>query len=82
MDKIKAIEKYGQLYIDKFLHQQIADKDKICDDWYEALKFLFAKVFYRGRRDAFRETYKKVLELEIAINAGGQKPDSKKEGTT
>jgi len=55
--KIKAIEKYGQFYVERFLRQQINNKEKIYSDWYEALKFLFAKVFYRGRRDELSEKF-------------------------
>lgn len=56
-EKIKAIEKYGQLYVGRFLQRQIDDKEKIYSDWYKALKFLFTKVFYRGRRDELSERF-------------------------
>ncbi len=57
MTKIKAIEKYGQLYIERFLRQKIATKEEIYNDWYKALKFLFTKVFYRGRSDELSERF-------------------------
>jgi hypothetical protein len=57
MNKIKAIEKYGQLYLKKFLQKQIATKEEIYNDWYKALKFLFGKVFYRGRKDELSERF-------------------------
>jgi len=55
--KTKAIEKYGQLYVERFLKQQIDNKEKIYSDWYEALKFLFTKVFARGRKDELSERF-------------------------
>ena len=49
--KIKVIEKYGTVFVERFLRQQIRDREKIYRNWYEALKFLLARSFYRGRRD-------------------------------
>ncbi|MCL5006917.1 MAG: hypothetical protein M1153_02130 [Patescibacteria group bacterium] len=57
MNKIKAVEEYGRLYLDRILKQQIADKESICKDWYEALKFFFSKSFYRGRKDELSERF-------------------------
>lgn len=58
MNKIKGIEKYGLLYVERFLRQQIDNKEKIYSDWYEALiKFFFTKVFYRGRNDELSERF-------------------------
>lgn len=49
--KIKAIENYGTLFVEQFLKQDIFNKEKFCKDWYESLKFLLGRSFYRGRRD-------------------------------
>lgn len=57
MNKVKAIEKYGQLYLERFLQKHITNKEKIYNDWYEALKFLFGKVFYRGRKDELSKRF-------------------------
>ncbi|OGB73674.1 hypothetical protein A3K24_02440 [candidate division Kazan bacterium RIFCSPHIGHO2_01_FULL_44_14] len=70
MKKIKSVEQYGQLYMKRFLQDQIAHKDAIYDDWREALEFLFSKVFYRGRRDELSErfmwaTLKTLKEIEL-----------------
>lgn len=50
-EKIKAIEKYGMLFVERFLKQHIHSKEKFYRNWYEALKFLLGSSFYRGRRD-------------------------------
>jgi hypothetical protein len=57
MKKIKSVEQYGQLYVKRFLGEQISKKDTVYDDWREALDFLFSKVFYRGRRDELSERF-------------------------
>lgn len=59
MNKIKEIEEYGRLYIDRFLRQQIVDKETIYNNWYEALKFFFTKSFSRGRRNELSERFMK-----------------------
>ncbi len=57
MKQIKSVEQYGQLYVKRFLREQISKKDIVYDDWREALDFLFSKVFYRGRKDELSERF-------------------------
>ena len=57
MNKIKAIEKYGHLYVERFLQKQIASKADIYNDPQRATEFFFTKVFYRGRRDELSERF-------------------------
>ena len=57
MNKIKAIEKYGHLYVERFLQKQIASKADIYNDPQRAIEFFFMKVFYRGRRDELSERF-------------------------
>jgi len=60
MFKIRAVERYGQVFVEKFLKTQIEEKDLIYNDSDKALKFLFSKVFYRGRRDELSERFMKA----------------------
>jgi hypothetical protein len=78
MNKIKEIEKYGRLYIDRFLRQQIVDKETIYNNWYEALKFFFTKSFSRGRRNELSERFMKntirtLEEYKLTKNSYEQK---------
>jgi|SRR3989344_698434 len=57
MNKIKAIEEYGRLYVAKFLRDRVDNRDHFYNDWREGLNFLFSKVFYRGRRDELSERF-------------------------
>lgn len=68
MSKVKAIEEYGRLYVERFLKQQIADKDEFLRDWHKALRFLFTKVFYRGRKDELSERF-----MNAVFNSVSQK---------
>jgi len=69
--KIKTIEKYGRQFIERFLKQDIYKKGRFYRNWYEALKFLLARSFYRGRRDElstrFLEATLKTLD-EFKLN--------------
>ncbi|MFA5270531.1 MAG: hypothetical protein WC400_02925 [Patescibacteria group bacterium] len=57
MNEVQSVEQYGQLYVKRFLGEQISNKDTAYNDWREALDFLFSKVFYRGRRDELSERF-------------------------
>lgn len=76
MKKIKSVERYGRLYMKRFLQDQITGKDSVHNDWREALVFLFSKVFYRGRRDELSERFMqatiKTLK-EVNLDSGYDK---------
>lgn len=63
--KFLSIEQYGKRYVIDILLKQ-ADKNTCLNNSYEALKFLFAKSFYRGRRDEISKKFQnrtiKVLD--------------------
>lgn len=47
---VNAILSYGNRYREEMLYK-IYTKDKLLDNWWEALKFFFGRAFYQGRRD-------------------------------
>ena len=53
------ISDFGEHYIRKHLHH--VDVRRLCEDWWEALKFFFSRVFYQGRRDDISQRVEKVV---------------------
>src|SRR6266516_7635321 len=50
-DKLKSIEQYGKMYVQKYLAEARKRHEAIVSDPLEALAFMYGKVFMRGRRD-------------------------------
>lgn len=65
MSKIKEIEKFGRLYINRFLKEQITRKKNIYNDWFEALEFFFGRSFYRGRRDELSTRFMEATVMTL-----------------
>lgn len=69
---MKNIEKLGERYCKKYLDSW--DKEKLQNNWWEALKFFFSHSFMRGRRDKLSNEYYnftlKILEDYFSITNG------------
>lgn len=87
INKIKSIEEYGRRYVERYLAEQIQNRESYLSDWKQSLELVFSKTFYRGRKDEISETFMgrtlKVLQefdldnkydpqlLEDKLKAGG-----------
>lgn len=60
MDLLKTIYKYGDTYKQKFLDKRYKS-DELLTDWCKALKFLFDRAYYQGRKDFISQ------KVEIAV---------------
>lgn len=73
--KFLSIEQYGKRYVVDILLKQ-ADKNTCLNNSYEALKFFFAKSFYRGRRDEISKEFQnrtiKTLDNYYSVGSIGQ----------
>ena len=69
---MRNIEQLGERYCRKYLDP--LDKEKLQDNWWEALKFFFDRSFMRGRRDKLSNEYYyftfKTLEEPFSITKG------------
>jgi hypothetical protein len=69
VQKIRAIEEYGRLYVDRLLREALDSRGILLTDPRKALLFYLSKVFYRGRRD---ELSKRFLSRTVqALQEGG-----------
>lgn len=65
--KLKAVEQYGERYVQDYLANARSIHADITSDALEALKFWFGKAFMRGRNDKLSTKFKR-LTLEVLEN--------------
>lgn len=65
--KLKAVEQYGERYVQDYLMDARTRHADITSDALEALKFWFGKAFMRGRNDKLSTKFKR-LTLEVLEN--------------
>lgn len=77
---MKNIEYFGERYCKKYLDNW--NKERLENNWWEALKFFFSRSFLRGRRDSLSNEYCcfaiKVLEDYFDITNGNLKESYKR----
>lgn len=56
--KLKAIERFGTMYVQRYLTDAKNRRDAIASDPLVALEFFYSKTFNRGRRDEISMTFK------------------------
>jgi len=76
-EKLKTIAHFAGAYREiESVKYEIAHKDQILQDWWEALKLFFNKSFYRGRRDEISGRFHRIALESLTSYFGNDAPDA------